>query len=783
MASLLGKAVRTALAPRNLVAGPPDFAGRPGGSFFAPSDSGDRAAQMAAYGEVGTLFSIVSRLATATSKVEWALYRKAASGLAEDRQAVTSHPALNVWHRPNNFYTRNRFVETVQQHMDLTGEQWWVLVRDQRIPSLGPVEIWPVRPDRMTPVPDRDRFIAGYIYTSPTGEKIPLDVADVVFVPMPNPLDPYRGLGPVQALMIEIDSARYTAQWNRNFFLNSAQPGGVIEVAGDLSDDEYKKMVEHWREQHKGVNAAHRVAVLENGAKFTSTAFSQKDMQFVQLRQVSRDALREAFGIPKFALGDVDDVNRATADASSAFFAEHLTEPRLDRIREALNFQFLPMFYPGGWRTVDVEFDYATPVPPDLDREAASRAAAVGAATALIDRGTEPAATFEAFGLPVLPMAAAQVEPSQVAVPTAADEVARQAAVAAQLVSATGTVVALDESRAALARAGWPIDPFRTDVAPDPAPAATPAPDPSADAGPAQDTGVAAADAPPGTAVPGVDARRRPPRIVNMIGAPVLDVRAGLVPVGGAWRTLNAVEEDAGLDPERIQAQWERRLAALLRDWDQATGEQRDRLADQIRAAVNNNDPGALANLVVSSSDLAGILLDALTEMSGDAADQVVAEAQAQGVSIEPAAPDGHALSVVAATTASLLIGSLANAAGREALRWLGYGRTGDEVAKATTEHLAGLSDAFTRANLGHALTRAQNMARAATLERAVGVVKVKFYASEVLDGNTCKPCAKIDGKQLPSADAMILAYGGGPYLYCLGTIRCRGMAIGVFQS
>jgi len=68
---------------------------------------------MRAMGTVGTLFAIVNRTSNATAQVEWKLYRKASSGKPEDRQEVTVHPALDLWNKPNRFFTRQELVETV----------------------------------------------------------------------------------------------------------------------------------------------------------------------------------------------------------------------------------------------------------------------------------------------------------------------------------------------------------------------------------------------------------------------------------------------------------------------------------------------------------------------------------------------------------------------------------------------------------------------------------------------------------------------------------------------
>lgn len=357
------------------------------------SSSGSRTAQMQAMGSVGTLFSIVNRTSNATAQVEWKLYRKPTKPGAE-RTEVTSHAALDLWAKPNDFMPRQEFVESFQQHIDLTGEAWWVIYRDPR--STIPLELWPVRPDRMDPVPSATNFLAGYIYTAPDGGKIPLRLDEVIFLRMPSPLDIYRGMGPVQSILTDLDATKYSAEWNKNFFLNSAEPGGIIEVPGTLGDAEFDQLRMRWNEQHRGVAAAHRVAILEAG-RWVDRKFTQRDMQFAELRSVSRDVIREAFGMPAFALGEVADVNRATADASRVWFAEQMTVPRLERIKGALNFDLLPLY---GNTTQGLEWDYDSPVPDDEAAENAELTAKVNAVVALVEAGFDPRAALAAVGLP-----------------------------------------------------------------------------------------------------------------------------------------------------------------------------------------------------------------------------------------------------------------------------------------------------------------------------------------------------------------------------------------------
>lgn len=373
-------------------------------------------AQLDSMGAVSTLFAIVDRIAKAEAGVEWGLYRTAASGKKEDRIQVTSHAALDLWNKPNGFYTQSVFVEAGAQHKKLTGETWWVIARNERVNL--PLEMWPVRPDRMRPVPDPELFLSGYMYTGPDGQEVALNKEDVIFIRTPHPTDPYRGIGPVQALLTDLDAVQYSAEWNRSFFLNSAEPGGIIEVPNGLSDQEFDELRDRWNEQHKGVANAHRVAILEHG-QWKDRKFTQRDMQFAELRNLSREVIREAFGFPKPMTGAVDDVNRANGDAGERMFARWLVCPDLEAIRDALNYQLLPLY---GATGRGLEFDFVNPVPDDVESEATQLTARANAAKALADAGVwDPDDILSAVGLPEMRRAAPAPAPAP-AVPVASWE-------------------------------------------------------------------------------------------------------------------------------------------------------------------------------------------------------------------------------------------------------------------------------------------------------------------------------------------------------------------------
>ena len=355
---------------------------------------------MATYETIGTVFAIVHSLAVATSKQDWTLYKTAKSGLDEDRTPVTSHACIDLWNTPNKFMHRRRFMETAQQHIDLTGESDIL----PTLMALGgksiPLELWPVRPDRITPVPDPYEFLAGYIYTSPDGEAIPLDVNECLPILMPNPRNPYRGLGPVQSIMTVAGSMLAADQWDQAFYENSAEPGGIIQVPNALSDSQFDELRDRWSATHQGVSKAHRVAILEAGMQWVDRSYTQRDMQHAELRTVKRDTILEAFGYPKPMLGITEDVNRANAEAAEYVFAKWLISERLDRWRDWLNFQVLPLYGPTG---KGYEWDYESPVSENSEAENSAITARSTALVAMAQAGFDATETEAWLEIPEIP--------------------------------------------------------------------------------------------------------------------------------------------------------------------------------------------------------------------------------------------------------------------------------------------------------------------------------------------------------------------------------------------
>ena len=347
-----------------------------------------------------TLFSVLDLLSTDVAAVDWHLYRKQNTLIRPDQErqplSDTDHLAAKLWDTPNDFMSGNHLRTVVEWHYDAVGEGWILCQYNQ---AGIPESFWPVRPDRLKPRTEPKKFLVGWEYTGPSGEKIPLEINEVMRICRPHPLDPHRGIGPVQTLMTSLGTSLTAQQWIEAFYRNDATPGGMIELDQDepLDDGDYRKIVSRWNDSHKGVNRAHRVGILEMG-KFVPIPINLRQMQFTEMRHLTRDQILEAFRIHKHMLGASDDVNRASALAADDTYARRIIKPRVRIWDELANGDYLRCF---GATGATVEFCPENVVPEDEEAENAERNSKATAAATLASSGIwEPDDILQTVGLP-----------------------------------------------------------------------------------------------------------------------------------------------------------------------------------------------------------------------------------------------------------------------------------------------------------------------------------------------------------------------------------------------
>lgn len=204
-----------------------------------------------------------------------------------------------------------------------------IVERDAR---LYPTQIMPVHPDRATVRRNTD----GEVEYRFNGQLVPLkDVFHIRYQSTPGAL---VGINPIQTLKTTFGLARGADAYGEAFYRNSAYPGGVIEVPGELDETETLSLAHAWKQGHQGAGMSSLPAVLTGGARWQQVTLTAEDAQFIATRQFSVYEIAMAFGVPPHWLGQQDRSPTATGIEDQVRMFNNITaNGYLKRFEEALS--------------------------------------------------------------------------------------------------------------------------------------------------------------------------------------------------------------------------------------------------------------------------------------------------------------------------------------------------------------------------------------------------------------------------------------------------------------
>lgn len=264
------------------------------------------------------VYSCLRAIAFRVAALPLDLVLNAREGDAADvvRTTLLDHPFLDLIWKPNPHTSRIELWLTTMNHLELTGNAYWLVLHD----TLGiPREVWPLYPQFMRIVPHPTDMIAGYVYTVTT-PAIAFELGRreyrIVHFKYPSPVSPYYGMGPLEAQAYAYDLDLYTEVYQRSFFQEGARPDFVFETDQKIDKATAELTLELWDERHKGPTRTWRPGILGSGMKAHALNVSNRDMAFAALADWSQDKILSAYGVPRAKLGLVADVNRCL-DADS----------------------------------------------------------------------------------------------------------------------------------------------------------------------------------------------------------------------------------------------------------------------------------------------------------------------------------------------------------------------------------------------------------------------------------------------------------------------------------
>jgi HK97 family phage portal protein len=221
-----------------------------------------------------------------------------------------------------------------------------------------PTELYNLRPDRIKIRAGTRAMPVAYDYMlkGQVVESYDVDQATgsskVKHIKLFNPLDDYYGMSPMGASSVDIDQHNLANKHNVNLLQNGARPSGAVifnpkdETGGhvQLSDVQRNQLMNDVNQRFSGTGNAGKPMLLEGDFDWKEMGLSPKDMDFIQLKNMSAKDIALVYGVPSQLIGIPDSQTYSNfAEAKLALYNETII-PLLDRIQGDLNEWLVPMF-------------------------------------------------------------------------------------------------------------------------------------------------------------------------------------------------------------------------------------------------------------------------------------------------------------------------------------------------------------------------------------------------------------------------------------------------------
>lgn len=301
--------------------------------FLGGSTSGKPVNERSAM-QMTAVYSCVRILSEAVAGLPLHLYKYSADG---SKEKAVDNPLYFLLHdEPNPEMTSFVFRETLMTHLLLWGNAYSQIIRNGKGEV---VALYPLMPNRMT-VDRDDKGQLYYEYQTSSDEAhttkggtVRLKPTDVLHIPGLG-FDGLVGYSPIAMAKNAIGMAIACEEYGAKFFANGATPGGLLEYPGTVKNPDAIR--ESWNKGFGGSHNANKVAILEEGMKYTPISISPEQAQFLETRKFQIDEIARIFRVPPHMVGDLEKSSFSNIEQQSLEFVKYTLEPWLMRWEQAM---------------------------------------------------------------------------------------------------------------------------------------------------------------------------------------------------------------------------------------------------------------------------------------------------------------------------------------------------------------------------------------------------------------------------------------------------------------
>ena len=305
-----------------------------GTSFFMGSSSSGKVVTERSAMQMTAVYACVRILSEAIAGLPLHLYKYTSDG---GKEKAIDHPLYQLLHdEPNPEMSSFVFRETLMTHLLLWGNAYAQIIRNGKGDIIA---LYPLMPNRMR-VDRDDKGQLYYTYNRVYDEALKTKSMTVVLKPydvlhIPGlGFDGLVGYSPIAMAKNAIGLAIATEEYGAKFFANGAAPSGVLEHPSTLKNPE--KLREAWQSQFGGSQNSNRIAVLEEGLKYTPISISPEQAQFLETRKFQINEIARIFRVPPHMVGDLEKSSFSNIEQQSLEFVKYTLDPWVVRWEQNL---------------------------------------------------------------------------------------------------------------------------------------------------------------------------------------------------------------------------------------------------------------------------------------------------------------------------------------------------------------------------------------------------------------------------------------------------------------
>jgi HK97 family phage portal protein len=308
-------------------------------SFFVPTF---RALVQEGYSANGVVFACLSTLAFSFPEPPLRVYRETKSGL----EVLPDHPMNALLRRPNSQMGMAEMLRFSVVYEAIGGNVYWYKLRDKT----GKVmEVIPLSDAIISPVAGGVKLVDHYLWDKGDGRPEKIDSGDVLHVRwMPDPLAPWRGMAPLQAVAREVDSDNEAGRYQFALLKNDAVPRVVVTSASPTPPDSgtVDRMRHEWQDRYGGENRGMPM-ILGGGMDVKTLSLNLEQLAFDALRRVPETRICAAMRVPPVLAGvgaGLEQMTYNNVGGMQKFYTERTLIPLWRAFEDEITADLLPEY-------------------------------------------------------------------------------------------------------------------------------------------------------------------------------------------------------------------------------------------------------------------------------------------------------------------------------------------------------------------------------------------------------------------------------------------------------